>query len=175
MQTDIVALGVLIACQLIIFIVGLAVGKRALVLIDAKIESTVNQMYEKVDEKIQATIDELSEVFGAIFEKPIVKKGMSIIGSQGGKATAHNSLTEKIALDVLNGPKLAGVKLLASGIGMDVDAYVQDHGAVNTIEAIKSLSAHIPGLDLGSMLMSEGPNLAIGHEANGAGDNPYRR
>lgn len=177
MQTDIMTIGVLIAGNLIIsivfFIISLRIGKVALALIDEKIESTVNQMYIQIDDKIQATVDGIGEMFGDIFEKPTVKKAFGIIGSQGGQATANRALTDKIAMDMLNGPKLAGLKLIASGLGMDIDEYIEEHGAVNTLQSINALSGMVPGLDLG-FLMQGGMNPSVGHEANHTGKNPYR-
>lgn len=177
MQTDIVAMVQIIASQLIIsivfFIISLRIGKVALGLVDEKIESTVNQMYEKIDEKIQRTIDDVGGMFGEIFEKPTVKKAFGIIGSQGGQATASRALTDSIAMDVLNGPKFAGLKLAAEAFGIDIDGRIENHGAVNTLNSIQSLAGMIPGFDLGS-LMQGGMDLSVGHEANHSGKNPYR-
>lgn len=166
MQTDIMAIGVLIASYVIISIISFYLARKQLRL-------ALATMHQIIDEKIQATIDEIGGVFEQVFEKPTVKKAFGIIGSQGGQATAASALTEKIALDVLSGPKLAGLKLVAGGIGLDVDSYIEEHGAVNTINAIQSLAGAIPGLDLGSLLQGAGQTLSVGHEANG--DNPYRR
>lgn len=163
MQTDLQAIGVLIVANLIISTYFALRSRKEFTL-------ALATMYKVIDEKIQNTIDEVGGQFEAIFEKPVVKKAFGIIGSQGGQATADRALTDKIALDVLNGPKFASLKLIASGIGMDVDAYIEQHGAVNTINAINSLGGMIPGLDLGSLL-SGGTNLAVGHEANGK--HPY--
>lgn len=180
MQTDIVAMGVLIASQLIIsiffFVVGLKIGKLALSTmlshIDERIIAITNQMYEKIDEKIQQTLDEVGEQFAGILEKPTVKKAFGIIGSQGGIATAERTLTNKIATDVLNGPKFGALKIAASAMGVDIDSYIAEHGALNTINSIQSLASMIPGFDLGSLLQGGG-DPSVGFEANGG--NPYLR
>lgn len=163
MQTEALVIGVLIASQVIISIISFFLGRKQLRIALATLSKVI-------DNKIQITIDEISGVFGEIFEKPTVKKAFSIIGSQGGTANANRALTDQIALDVLNGPKMAGLKLAASALGLDIDQYIEAHGAVNTIQAINSLGGMIPGMDLGSLLQG-GTNLAVGHEANGK--NPY--
>ncbi|GAI26120.1 unnamed protein product, partial [marine sediment metagenome] len=99
-----------------------------------------------------------------------VKKAFGIIGSQGGQVTAERGLTNKIAMDVLNGPKFGGLKLAASAVGIDLDSYIQEHGAINTMNSISSLAGMIPGFDLGSILKGGG-NPSVGFEANGG--NPY--
>jgi hypothetical protein len=134
--------------------------------IDNRIIEITNQMYEKIDEKIQLTLDEVGEQFEGILTQPTVKKAFGIIGSQGGQATAEIGLTNKIAMDVLNGPKFGGLKIAASALGIDIDSYIEEHGAVNTINSITSLAGMIPGFDLGSLLQGGG-DLSVGFEANG--------
>lgn len=167
MSIEILALGLLIAGQMIISVVLFLKGREQIVVTLADMELTI-------DNKIQATVDGIGELFGEIFEKPTVKKAFGIIGSQGGQATANKALTDKIATDVLSGPKFAGIKLIADGLGMNIEEYIETHGAVNTLGAIQSLGGMIPGFDLGSMLQGD-MNLSVGHEANHRGDNPYRR
>ena len=165
MQTDIMAIGVLIASQLIISVIFFIISRKQLAF-------ALGTMYQVIDEKIQKTIDEVSGVFGEIFEKPNVKKAFSIIGSQGGQATASGAAMERMATDVLNSPKIAGLKTVAKmGLGIDLDSYIESDGAVNTLKNIQGL-AELTGIDIGKAL-GGGPNLAVGHEANG--NNPYRR
>ena len=174
MQTDIVAMTYLIASQLIIslvfFVISLRLGRLALATmlthIDNRIIMITNQMYEKIDEKIQMTLDAVGEQFSEILTQPTVSKAFGIIGSQGGQATAEIGLTNKIAMDVLNGPKFAGLKIAAEAFGMNLDEYIEGHGAVNTLHSIRSLAGMIPGFDLGSLLKGGG-DASVGFEANG--------
>ena len=171
MPTDILAISLLVASQLIISFVFFIIGRKQLIFALA----TLSQV---IDEKIQVTIDEVSGVFGEIFEKPNVKKAFSIIGSQGGKATADNAMMDKIATDVLNGPKLAGIKTVAKmGLGIDIDSYIEEDGAIKTLQNLQGLGELI-GVDITSVLGGAlggqpGMNLSVGHEANS--NNPYRR
>lgn len=128
-------------------------------------------MEKVIDNKIQMTIDGIGGQLEEVFGDPMVKRGMSLIGSQGGQANADKTLQNKIAMDILNGPQFAGLKIIASTLGLNVDEYIEDHGAKSTIEAINSLSGLIPGMDLGS-IMKGGMNPSVGHEANNT-KNPY--
>ncbi|MEE9540562.1 MAG: hypothetical protein V3V85_03590, partial [Candidatus Thorarchaeota archaeon] len=55
---------------------------------------------EFVDQRIQIGIDDVGEVLGTIFEKPIVKASMTNLGKLGGAAMQNKSVINKMAIDV---------------------------------------------------------------------------
>ncbi|GAI29261.1 unnamed protein product, partial [marine sediment metagenome] len=93
----------------------------------------------------------------------------TVAGLMSGKARGDNAMIDKIATDVLNGPKLTAIKAAAKmGLGIDIDSYIEEDGAVKTLENIQGL-AGLLGIDIGSILQGglNGANLAVGSEANG--------
>lgn len=113
----------------------------------------------------KGSLEELIGLFGEIFEKPTVKKAFSILGKQSGETRHNKAITDQIAVDVLNGPKFSGLKLVAKGLGMDVDEYIEEHGATDTIAGIMSL-AQMLGIDINSYdltaLNTPNPNTPTG-------------
>jgi len=123
-----------------------------------------------IQRKLQNVLDSLGGVFSEIFEKPAVSRAMTVLGKKGGEARAETAVVGKIASDVLNGPKFAGLKMAASALGLDIDSYIEEHGALATIQAMQSLGGML-GININDVL-SGGMNLAVGSEVNG-GKNPY--
>lgn len=163
MQSDIVTIGVQVGLFLITSLGGLLLYKRE-----------KRSILASVDDRIQNAIDGVSEVLIQIFEKPVVKASMTQLGKKGGAAMQQKSLVNKMAMDVLDGPKFAGLKMGAKTLlNIDVDQYIEENGAVATLQAAQSLGQMV-GIDV-TQLMSggmNGANLSVGHEAN---DNPYLR
>lgn len=123
-------------------------------------------LLKAIDSRIQMAIDGVGEALGEVFEKPLVKQSMSMLGQASGKVRGDNAMMNKIATDVLSGPKLQAIKAAAKmGLGIDIDSYIEEDGAVKTLENLQGLASLI-GFDIGSILQS-GPNLSVGHEANG--------
>lgn len=125
-----------------------------------------------IHEKLQMAIDSISDILIQVFEKPAVSRAMSVIGKEGGAARTRTAVGNHIATDILNSPKFAGLKMAASALGMNVDQYIDEHGAVETLEGIQGLGDMF-GFNVQSLLSGEVNlgNLAVGHEANGR--NPY--
>lgn len=149
-----------IAIPLVVYIITSYVGYRLLIKI--------------FDQRIQEAIDGVGEALGEIFEKPLVKQSMSMLGQASGKVRGDNAMMGKIATDILSGPKFAGLKTAAKmGFGIDIDSYIEEDGAVKTLENLQGLASLI-GIDIGQVMAGglNGANLSVGYEAN---NNPYRR
>lgn len=117
-------------------------------------------------------IDLLPEIFGQLFTDPTVKKAYSIIGSQGGAKKSNTAVMNKLAVDVLNSPKMQGLKMGASALGIDIDGYIEEHGAIGTLEGLQGIGGLL-GININEVLQQGlgGMNPSVGHEANGR--NPY--
>lgn len=123
-------------------------------------KAAIIQIDEIMQVKLQNVMDSLGEVFEGIFTQPTVKKAFSIIGSQGGQAKAEAGLVDDIAKDVMNGPQFAAIKMGASSLlGIDIDQYIEEKGAVQTLGAMKQI-AGLMGIDI---------NQVIGEQLGGAG------
>lgn len=127
----------------------------------------------KLKSKLQEAINALGEAFEAIFATPNVKKAFSILGQQGGEVRAERAVTSKIASDILNGPKFAGLKMAASALGLDIDAYIEEHGAPATIAALQQLGGML-GINIQD-LMAGGIEGLLGDQQSQQqqGSNPY--
>lgn len=124
-----------------------------------------------VQDKLQGVMDSLGEVFEGIFTQPTVKKAFSIIGSQGGQAKAEAGLVDDIAKDVLNGPQFAAIKMGASSLlGIDVDGYIEEKGAMQTLGAMQQIAGML-GIDINQVVSGQLGN--IGGSLAAPGNNPY--
>lgn len=167
MQTEFVAMGIQIAFFLITSLIGYRFYKKEkrgiLVTIDEKIQGAIDGVGNSVNEYIEA-----------ILEKPIVKASMTNLGQKGGAAMQQKSIVNKMAMDVLDSGKFAGVKLLAkTALNIDLDQYIEENGAVATLQAAQSLGEMV-GVDVTQLVAGgglNGANLSVGAEA----DNPYLR
>lgn len=162
LQGDIVTIGVQVGLFLITSLGGLLLYRRE-----------KRAILASIDERIQTAINDVAEALGLIFEKPIVKASMTNLGKMGGAAMQNKSIINKMAMDVLDGPKFSGMKMAAKmGLNIDIDQYIEENGAVATLQAAQSLGQML-GVDV-SQLMSgglNGANLSVGPES----DNPYLR
>jgi len=144
-----------IAIPVVVYIITSILGYRLLL--------------KTMDERIQMAIDGVGEALGEIFEKPLVKQAMSMLGEKSGKVRGDNAMMDKIATDILDGPKLKAIKAAAKiGLGIDIDSYIEEDGAVKTLENLQGLASLI-GFDIGQVMAGglNGANLAVGPEANG--------
>ena len=158
MQTDMMALVLPIVFYLITSLVGYKIIMR---------EKRV--ILAAIDVKIQTAIDEVGDALGQIFEKPIVKASMTNLGKMGGAAMQNKSIINKMATDVLDSSKFAGLKMVAKQVlNIDIDEYIEENGAAATLEAAQSLG-ELAGIDVLKVLTDglDGANLAVGPEANG--------
>lgn len=109
--------------------------------------------------------------FGEMFTQPTVKKAFSILGKQGGEAKAESVLVDRMAMDVLDSPQFAAIKMGAQSLlGFDIDGYIEEHGAVKTLAAAKQLGQML-GIDIMNIDLSSLGNLSGGSSQSGG--NPY--
>ena len=158
MQIDMVALAIPILLYLVTSLVGWKLIMRE-----------KRDLLASIDVKIQEAIDGVADALGQIFEKPIVKASMTNLGKMGGAAMQQKSIMNKMALDVLDGPKLQALKVAAKmGLNIDVDQYIEENGALETLQAAQGLG-ELVGIDVSKLLGGglNGANLAVGPEANG--------
>ena len=97
------------------------------------------------------------------------KSKMSELGVKSGEKRKEKAIMDQVASDVLDGPKLAGLKMAAKAIGIDVDEYIAEHGAADTIKSIASLGQML-GINV-TDLLSSGLNSS-GQTVSGD-NNPY--
>ncbi len=172
MSAELIAIGFQIA-----FMIGSAVvavrfykkEKREL-MEKFNLEDLKDEFTEIVDERLQTAIDTIGEAFGEILSQPTVKKAFSIIGSQGGEARAENIAVDEMAKDMLDGPQFAAIRMGAEALGLDIESYIEKHGAIRTISAAQQL-AKMAGIDLMNIDLG---NLSI-PGPTGNGNNPYFR
>ncbi len=127
------------------------------------------EFQEIVDERLQTAIDTIGESIGEIFTQPTVKKAFSIIGSQGGEARAENIAVDDMAKDMLDGPQFAAIRMGAEALGLDIESYIEKHGAIRTISAAQQL-AKLAGIDIMNIDLG---NLSVPGPSSGG--NPFFR
>lgn len=137
---------------LVILFVQLATFVMSLWLIRRYIDDTINSVTDVILENVTS---------------PMAKRAMSILGTKSGEVRGQTAMVDKIATDVLNGPKMGAIKLGAQALGLDLDGYVEEHGAMQTLQAMQSVAGML-GIDINTM-------LAGGGQAQGSvgGKNPY--
>jgi len=161
-QSELMTVTVQVGLFLITSILGLLIYRR-------EKREVLAHMEKFVDSRIQVAIDDIGGVLGQIFEKPIVKASMTNLGKMGGEAMQNKAIINKMATDVLDGPKFAALKMAAKmGLNVDIDQYIEENGAVATLQAAQSLGQMV-GIDVSQLMAGglNGANLAVGPEANG--------
>lgn len=121
---------------------------------------------------IRNSLLEVGDLLSGIFEKPTVKKAYSILGSKSAESRQESALGEQMALDVINSEKFAGIKLAAKGIGIDVDEYIEDHGAISTLKQASSLAGML-GINLEQVLSGNMTALNTSEHTISQTKNPY--
>lgn len=116
---------------------------------------------------INDTINSVIDAFEENITSPMAKRAMSILGTKSGEVRGQNAMVEKIAGDVLNGPKMAAIKIGASALGLDLDSYVEEHGALQTLQGMQSVAGML-GIDINTMLSGGGQV-----QGSVGGKNPY--
>lgn len=125
-----------------------------------------------IDEHMQGAIDSVGEALGELFIDPTVKKGFSLAGSLGGEAKAENAIVDSMATDMLDSPQFSAIRMGAEAIGLDIEGYIEKHGAIKTLSAAQQL-AKVAGIDIMKIDLSNLGSLA--RPKVGGSDNPYLR
>ena len=114
-------------------------------------------------------IDDVADLFGGILSEPTVKKAFSILGGKSGEARADKAVVDSLATDILNGPQFASLKMGADLIGVDVESYIEKHGAMGTIQGLSQIAGML-GVDINSII---GGGLQSGGAGSQVSSNPY--
>jgi len=113
-------------------------------------------------------VDSIGEIFSQILEKPSVSKAMGILGKASGDARSQRAIIDDLAQDILAGPKFNALKMGASMIGINIDEYIQEHGALATLESLQTIGKTL-GIDVNDIMaggITEIPSMETGR-------NPY--
>lgn len=90
--------------------------------------------------EIAYTIDGFLELFTGTVTDPKVSRAMTILGKESGRVRAQEATTDALATRVLSGPALQGLKMAAkAALNIDVDEFIEEYGAVETLNGLKSL------------------------------------
>lgn len=125
-----------------------------------------------IHDNMQGAIDAVGETLGEMFTQPTVKKAFSILGQQGGEARAENALVDEMANDMLDSPQFSAIRMGAEALGLDIEGYIEKHGAIKTLNAAQQL-AKVAGIDLLKLDLSQLGNLSM--PGAGSNGNPYLR
>lgn len=173
MSAELVAILCLFAFLVVVIIVGVVLVRREEAKWSGTIDNLKVELEQKVHDNLQAAIDAFGGSFQEILGQPTIKKAFALIGSQGGEAKAQNGLVDEIATDILESPALSAARMGAEALGLDVEGYIEKHGALKTISAIQQF-AKIAGIDLMKFDLSS-LSLPGKHGGGALGDNPYFR
>jgi len=138
------------------------------------IEQIKEEFEEIVQEKMQGALDLVGEAFEGILAQPAVKGAMTNLGKMGGEARAENLIVDQMAVDMLDSPQFAAARMGAEALGLDIEGYIEKHGAIKTLKAAQQL-ASIAGIDLMKIdLNNIAGSLALPGGSTSS-DNPYFR
>ncbi len=66
---------------------------------------------------------------------------------KSGDNRATRAVANEAAEQFLSGPKMAGLKMVASQFGFDIDSMIEEHGAVNTLMGLQQIAGML-GIDI---------------------------
>lgn len=92
-------------------------------------------------------------VFGKLAKgfETFTKMGASQMGVKSGISRGTKAAMDSAAKNVLSSPKIAGIKMLASQFGFDIDSMIEEHGSVETLAAINQVLGLL-GIDMNTFL-----------------------
>lgn len=173
MNVELLAIIILIAWSVFTFIIESVKSRSQL-----DLEAIKTEFQEVVDNRLQEAIDTIKEAFSEVLTQPLVKRAMTIISTQGVQAREENSLTRDenslindMATDMLESPQFSVIRMGAKTMGLDIESYIEENGALKTIQAVQQLSK-VAGIDL--MKLDLGKLSISGNNPKGSG-NPYLR
>ena len=179
MTAELVATSILLAWSIIAFFLSLFVfrwiyEKESTKLLERFDIGAIKAEFEEiVQEKMQGAIDIIGEAFEGILSQPIVKGAMTNLGKMGGDARAENMIVDQMAVDMLDSPQFAAARMGAEALGLDIEGYIEKHGAIKTLKAAQQL-ASIAGIDLMKIDLSNLGSLAL-PGGSSPSSNPYFR
>lgn len=177
MSDELVAIVILIAWNVISFVLSLFIfrwiyEKESQKLLEQfNIEAIKEEFESLVHDKMQEAIDAVGGTLQELFLDPTTKKAFSILGSQGGEARAEKAVVDSMAMDLIDSPQFSAIRMGAEALGLDIEGYIEKHGAIKTLTAAQQL-AKVAGLDIMKMDLSS-LSLPGGSGAPSSGSNPY--
>jgi len=122
------------------------------------------------EKRIYGIVDSIAELFTESLTQPAVSRAMGILGKASGESRSNSAIVDKLATDVLSGPKFSAMKMGASAIGINIDDYIEEHGAVGTLQGLQTIAGAL-GIDI-NQIISGGMGEIAGGSSGGVG-NPY--
>ena len=122
------------------------------------------------EKRLWAIVDSIGEMFASTISTPAVSKAMGILGKKSGESRANSAIVDQLASDVLNGPKMSALKMGASALGINIDEYIEDHGAVGTLQGLQTIAGAL-GIDINQIIGGGMGEIAGG--SSGGASNPY--
>lgn len=126
-----------------------------------------------VQENLQLALGTIRESFEGILTQPVVKGAMTTLGKMGGDAKAESQLIDTMAVDLLDSPQFSAIRMGAEALGLDIEGYIEKHGAIKTLKAAQQLG-FVAGIDI-MKLDLESLSLPGAGQASTSGPHPYRR
>ncbi len=123
------------------------------------------------EKRLYGIVDSIAELFTEALTQPAVSRAMGVLGKKSGEARSNTAIVDKLASDVLSGPKMNALKMGASAIGIDIDDYIQEHGAVGTLQGLQTIAGAL-GIDVNQIIGGGLGELTSGATST-AGSNPY--
>ena len=142
------------------------------VLILTGISSLLFIGFRRFEGRIVSIIDSVGGLLEEMFTGPTISKAFGILGSASGDARGKSAMADKLATDILNGPKFGALKMGAGALGIDLDGYIEEHGAMNTITGLQSIAGAL-GIDVNQIISSGAAGLTDPTAGGGGGANPY--
>ena len=96
-------------------------------------------------------VDVIGEMFASTISTPAVSKAMGILGKKSGEVRSQSAVVDQLATDVLSGPKFSAMKMGASAIGINIDEYIEEHGAVGTLQGLQTIAGAL-GIDINQIV-----------------------
>lgn len=144
-ETFLILLGISLE---LILIMGIAFKRLA-----TSVDATKQELRAELDQYAEQIPEAIGLVIQDVMTGPMAKRAMSILGKKSGEVRGENAAVEDIATDALNSGDFAGIKMMAETMGFDVDAYIEKHGAVNTIKAVNQLGS-VFGFDIKELMQN---------------------
>jgi len=93
--------------------------------------------------------------------------GAKVAGTNSGFNRGSGAVSQEVAGKILNSPNLAGLKMIASQAGFDIDDMVEERGALQTLAGLQQVLGML-GVDV-NQIMSEGLGSVVGNSLFGGG------
>ena len=123
------------------------------------------------EKRLGGYVEAIGEMFASTISTPAVSKAMGILGKKSGEVRSQSAVVDQLASDVLSGPKMSAMKMGASALGIDIDEYIEEHGAVGTLQGLQTIAGAL-GIDINQIIGGGLGEIAGGAQAAN-GSNPY--